>query len=146
MGGFALGLAVNLYVHGAWGILTALGGFGAAILIYLPLYLLRAMGGGDLKLMAALGTILGASLWFQLFIFTAIAGAIVAVAFLLVTGGLVTALRNIGFILSRLVRLKAPHHERPDLSVSSEKAVKLPHGASIAMGALALVWYHQHLL
>lgn len=146
MGGFVLGFAVNSYVHGAWGVLTALGGFGAAILIYLPLYLLRAMGGGDLKLMAALGAVLGATLWFQLFIFTSLAGLVVALVVLHMRGGLTNALRNVGFILGSLTRLRAPHKERPDLDVGSEKAIKLPHGASIAIGALLLVFYYQKIL
>lgn len=146
MGGFVLGFAVNIYVHGGWGVLTALGGFGAALLIYLPLYLLRAMGGGDLKLMAALGAVLGATLWFQLFIFTSLAGLVVALVVLHMRGGLTNALRNVGFILGSLTRLRAPHKERPDLDVGSEKAIKLPHGASIAIGALLLVFYYQKIL
>ena len=32
-------------------------GFGLAVLIYVPLFILRAMGGGDVKLMAAAGAI-----------------------------------------------------------------------------------------
>jgi prepilin peptidase CpaA len=145
VGGFALGIAANIYVYGPWGILTALGGFGLAVLIYLPLYLLRAMGGGDLKLMAALGTVLGATLWFQLFIFTSIVGLIVALVVLLIRGALSTTIRNVGFIVSSLVRLKAPHKERPDLDVGSAKAIKLAHGATIAIGALVLVYYCQNL-
>ena len=34
-------------------------GAGLALLIYVPLFALRAMGGGDVKLMAAVGAIVG---------------------------------------------------------------------------------------
>jgi prepilin peptidase CpaA len=104
------------------------------------------MGGGDLKLMAALGAVLGAGLWWQLFIYTAMVGAMVAVAILLYRGGLARALGNVVHILGSLTRGKAPYKERPDLDIASPKAVTLPHGASIAMGALLLVFQYRNLL
>ncbi len=44
---------------GALGLWKALAGLGLGLLIMLPLYMLRALGAGDVKLMAMVGAFLG---------------------------------------------------------------------------------------
>jgi prepilin peptidase CpaA len=46
--------------HGWWGWLYALGGAAAGFGVFLIFYLLGGMGGGDIKLMAGFGALLGA--------------------------------------------------------------------------------------
>ena len=46
----------------------------------LPGHLLGATGAGDVKLMAAIGTLVGPVLMVKVFLFTAIAGGVLAVA------------------------------------------------------------------
>jgi prepilin peptidase CpaA len=61
-------LLAGLHPEGI-GLLRALGGLALGLAIFLPLYLLRAMGAGDVKLMAMAGAFLGyaaiaeAALW-----------------------------------------------------------------------------------
>jgi prepilin peptidase CpaA len=133
IGGIALGFALNLWLGEGR---AALAGFGLAVAVYLPMFLLHAMGGGDLKLMAGVGAIAGATAWFGIFILTAILGGVAAVALLLARGGLGRALRNILHILKQVFRLRAPYREREELDVNSPRAVTLPHGAVIAAGTL----------
>ncbi len=70
--------------YGAWGALEALGGTAAGFAVFLIFYLLGGMGGGDVKLMAGFGALLGwpgvmwAALW------TALVGGFLAVGALLV--------------------------------------------------------------
>lgn len=113
--------------------------FGAllAIAVYLPLYLLHAVGGGDLKLMAAIGAIAGPANWLVIFVLASLIGGALAVAVVISRGRITTTLANIGAILGRLVRLQPPYRDRPDLDVSNPAAVRLPHGVSIAI-AVAL--------
>ena len=115
--------------------------FGAllAIAVYLPLYLLRAVGGGDLKLMAAIGSIAGPSNWLVIFVLASLIGGALALAVVLSRGRITTTLANIGAILARLVRLQAPYRDRPDLDVSNPAAIRLPHGVSIAIGVVLFV-------
>ena len=54
-------------------------GFGAGLLLMLPGHALGATGAGDVKLMAAIGAILGPSMVFSAFLATAVAGGIFAV-------------------------------------------------------------------
>lgn len=132
-GGILAGFALNA-AYGAWR--QAALGFALAAAVYLPLYLLRAMGGGDLKLMAAVGAITGPSIWLAIFVFTAILGGIAALALLSIRGGWSRALGNVVYILGQLLRLRAPRRGREDLDVASPRAVTLPHGVLIAAGAL----------
>jgi prepilin peptidase CpaA len=69
-------LAVSGY--GRIGAGAALAGCFVGLLIMLPGHLFGATGGGDVKLMAALGTLLGPADIITAFFFTAIAGGILA--------------------------------------------------------------------
>src|SRR3954468_19461743 len=74
------GVCAGLLLHGVtagWsGIGTSLGGMLLGFGVYLILYCLRAMGAGDVKLMAAVGAIIGPQQWVAVFVATAIAGGV----------------------------------------------------------------------
>ncbi len=139
LAGLAAGFGGHGVIEGWGGLRTAALGFGLACLIYLPLYLLRGMGGGDVKLMAAVGSLAGAMLWLWIFIFTAILGGVCAIALALWKGRLAQTLRNVGFIATEIARGRAPHERREDLDVKNPEALRLPHGAVIALGTLAVL-------
>jgi len=61
------------------GALYALGGTAAGFAVFLVFYLLGGMGGGDLKLMAGFGALLGIPGVFWAALWTALAGGILAV-------------------------------------------------------------------
>ena len=74
-GGFGWQIGQN----GAWGALQALGGTAAGFAVFLIFYLLGGMGGGDVKLMAGFGALLGwpGVLWAAMW--TAFIGGLLAV-------------------------------------------------------------------
>lgn len=78
------GFGWHLYAQGWRGLgaaaLGAIGGFA----IFLLFYLLGGMGGGDVKLMAGFGAIIGTSRLLEASLWTAILGALLAVAVLAV--------------------------------------------------------------
>lgn len=133
--GVILGLGLNTYLFKWGGLRLSLLGLGLAMLIYFPLYLLRGMGAGDVKLMAAIGSIAGPANWLGIFIITGLLGGIVAVWLLLSRGKLRNSLWNIGFALQRLASFRAPY-VREELDISSPRSMKLPHGVMIACGTL----------
>jgi len=137
--GLLLGFLLNGFLFYGQGVLRSAGGMGLALLIYLPMYVLRGMGGGDVKLMAALGAIAGWRLWLGIFIVSAILGGILAVILTLAKGRLRRTLWNVGFIVSELAHLRAPHLTRAELDVEDPKAVTLPHGTVIAVGVVTLL-------
>src|SRR3954467_10040203 len=77
--GLVSGFVLNAMLAGLAGLGDSLLGFGLALLIYVPLFVLRAMGGGDVKLMAALGSLSGPHNWLVLFVFASLAGGIFAI-------------------------------------------------------------------
>jgi prepilin peptidase CpaA len=59
---------------------AAFAGFALGLLVMLPGHLIGATGAGDVKLLAALGTLLGPKATILAFVYSAIAGGVLAVA------------------------------------------------------------------
>lgn len=117
-------------------------GAGLALLIYIPLFALRAVGGGDVKLMAAVGALAGPKSWIAIFLITALAGGAIALVMIAVKGRSARTLRNVGILLTELAHFRAPYRAEHELDVTSGQGLRLPHGCTIAVGALAWVGYH----
>ncbi len=138
----ALGLVLNGFFFHWHGVASAFLGIGVALLVYFPLYLLRGMGAGDVKLMMAIGAIVGPSNWFQIFVVTALCGGFFALCLVVLKRRFHDTVLNCYFLLSEMCHLRAPHRVSPQLDVSSSAALRLPHGVSIAVGAIAVLGFH----
>ena len=134
--GLLLGIAINSFLFEWAGLKLSLTGMAVGFGIYFPLYLLRGMGAGDVKLMAAIGAIVGWADWLGIFFLTAIVGGIAAVALLASRKQLASGFANVGYLLLLLLTFRAPYARKEELDVTSQKAVKLPHGVMIAWGCL----------
>jgi len=134
-----IGFGLNGFLYEWTGLRTAALGLGLAFLIYFPLYVLRGMGAGDVKLMGAVGSLVGAANWFGIFVLTAVLGGAVALILLLFKGRLLRTLSNVGYMLKELLFLRAPYMKKEELDVKNPKAFTLPHGAMIAIGSLAFL-------
>lgn len=134
--GAIAGFILNAALHGIPGARSSLLGLALGAAIFLPLFLLRGRGGGDVKLMAAAGAIAGPSNTFLIFVLTAVTGGILALVLLLWKGGLSTVLRNCAFILYELAHLRAPYHRHPELTLENSTTPKLPYAVPIALGSL----------
>lgn len=93
------GLAFHAFFSGS-GPLTALAGWLTGVLIFSPLFLLRGMGAGDLKLLGALGAWLGPLMAVRIGLWSALAGGVLAIAVALAHGYAGQALRNIRLLLT----------------------------------------------
>ena len=76
------GLGWQIGQHGWWGWLYALGGAAAGFGVFLIFYLLGGMGGGDIKLMAGFGALLGANRLLEAALWTAGTGGLLALGVL----------------------------------------------------------------
>jgi prepilin peptidase CpaA len=139
--GIALGVAVNA-VCGVDGLTNALLGMGSALAIYLPLFLVRGMGAGDVKLMAAVGALAGPQHWFQIFITTAVLGGISALALVSARGRWFETRSNLVLMGRELLAWRSPADASPELDFRSSKCLALPHGTTIAIGVLAFLLLH----
>ena len=84
----------DLVVNGVHGLGMAAAGWIVGILLFLPIFLLRGMGAGDVKLLAALGAWLGPLQVVWLALFASIAGGVMALLVATATGYLRTTFRN----------------------------------------------------
>jgi prepilin peptidase CpaA len=139
--GIAAGLAINtfLYGFGSPGLLSSVEGVGLALLIYGPLYAIRAMGAGDAKLMMAVGALVGPADWLRIFLITAILGGVIALVLMALRGRLRKSVWNVLFMTSELVRFRAPYMSREELDVKSGKGASLPHAITIFLGVVVFV-------
>jgi prepilin peptidase CpaA len=143
LSGVVLGLGLNTYFEGSAGALTAGGGLLVALCIYVPLYALKGMGAGDVKLMAAIGSVAGPENWFNIFIATALLGGLAALALVVLRRRTGQTMLNLSVIVGQLAKGKPPADQDGALSIHSEKSIKMPHGAIIAAGVglfLVLHW------
>jgi prepilin peptidase CpaA len=136
--GLAAGFTFQYYVQGPRGFLAAAEGMGLALLIYVPLWLLRGMGAGDAKLMAALGAIAGPAHWFVLFLVASILGGITAVVVAYRHGRAASTVINTLSLTKELVSFRAPWKALPQTDFRHEEALRIPHGAMIGGAALVL--------
>src|SRR3990167_7222316 len=77
------GQGFNSAIPGGLGWLAALKGLGVGMAVLLPIYWLRAMGAGDVKLMAMVGAFLGSSDVLGAVLATFIAGGVMALTVVL---------------------------------------------------------------
>ena len=92
------------------------------------------MGAGDLKLLAALGAIVGPSSTVSILIATAIAGGVLALIYAVYRGQVRTTFSNVGAILKFHALGGLQTH--PQLNLDNPAALRVPYGLAIAAGTL----------
>ena len=142
LSGIVLGFGCNTLLFGFAGLSRAGLGFLCAIVIYIPLYAVRGMGAGDVKLMAGVGAIAGPKGWMEIFLATALIGGIVSLAVVARKQRLRQTFWNVGTILTELLHFRAPARSDSRLDMRHREAIRLPHGAAIAAGSLAFLLFN----
>jgi prepilin peptidase CpaA len=118
------------------GILFAVGGLAVGLGVLLPLYVLRVMGAGDVKLMAMVGAFLGASATLNAVLATLIAGGVLAMVLALLNGTVVRMVRNVAMMFKGTLLTFATGVG--GLAVhGGPSAGKMPYGVAIATGTIA---------
>ena len=143
--GVLVGVGLNTFMYQGWpGLRLSLLGLAMGFGVYFVLYALRAMGAGDVKLMAAVGSMVGWGDWFGIFIITAIMGGVAALLLVLIRGRLKKTLFNVSFILSEMKSGRPAYLGKEELDVRNPKALGLPHGAVIAVGTITFLALASH--
>ncbi|MBA5606950.1 prepilin peptidase [Duganella sp. FT3S] len=118
---------------GALGLLDGLAGLGLGLALLLPMYLLGAMGAGDVKLMAMCGAFLGPRDVLGAALLTMLAGGVLALLVALGSGRLAQVLANLRqLLLHALVRAGTGGTTR--LDAPPVPTGKLAYAIAIATG------------
>lgn len=134
------GLGFASRLPGGLGFLSAVAGMAIGLGALLPMYLLRVMGAGDVKLMAMVGAFLGPEDAVGAVLGTFLAGGVLSLAYALKSGVLRRMLQNVRFIVYSSA-VKIAGGMPPSLDVVPESAGKFAYAVAIAVGSLGyLVW------
>jgi prepilin peptidase CpaA len=131
-------LVANVVVGGWSGGLSSLIGLVFGLAFFLLLMLLGAMGPGDVKLMAALGALLGIVHVFWIGLFTAVMGGVLALIYSASRGSL-PRLVNRTWRLVKFIVLTGRLPQAEELQASREDY--MPYALAIALGVAAQYLY-----
>ena len=139
-GAAAAAVVFHTVTRGGGGLVFATTGwFVGALIMFLP-FALRGLGGGDVKLVAALGAWLGPAnaLWVGLY--AGVAGFVMSLVVAGYCGYLRTALRNIWFLLQHWT----VNGIRPleDVSLEGSSGPRLAYALPIFAGLVLATWWH----
>jgi prepilin peptidase CpaA len=134
----AAGMAAAIVAHGGTGALSSAVGLIVGLMLFFPLFALKGLGAGDVKLMGALGAWLGATMVLGVAFYTTLSGGLLAVALIVKHryGG--QAVRNLWLLLThwRVSGLRP----LDALTLETSKGPKLPYALPIAVGLALAFW------
>jgi prepilin peptidase CpaA len=126
------GLSINAIFGGLNGALASVGGCLLAFMLMFMLHIFGAMGAGDVKLFAAIGSVLGASLVMPTFLVVVLTGGALAVVTMFRAGTVRETLWRVVQIFVGFL----PGWEMPRFSVPAERRYTIPYGVAITLGSL----------
>ena len=125
------GLGVGFAAAGVSGVplWASAAGFVLGLALMMPGHVLGATGAGDVKLMAAVGAIVGPAIVVTAFLFTAVAGGVLAVA-------VAARRRRLTATLAGTGRLVAGSADTRALLRTAPAASRFAYGPAIAVGSI----------
>lgn len=138
--GLGVAIVCQTMLPSGMGLWVSLQGMGLGLAMFLPMYFLRAMGAGDVKLMAMVGAFVGPQLIIGATLATLVAGGIMAVIATLWKKEFWKLIENLKVMfLGSMTRFAAGQLPLPEQPVAS--VGKLPYALAIAAGTLGyLAW------
>ena len=125
------GIGVGLAASGVSGVSLggSVAGFILGFLLMIPGHALGATGAGDVKFMAAVGAIVGPAMVVSAFLFTAVAGGVLAVAVALRRQRLAATLAGTGRLIA------APGEAKKEIQAATGSS-RFAYGPAIAIGSV----------
>jgi prepilin peptidase CpaA len=132
-----MALALRALV-GSGALVDGLLGAALALALLVPLFAMGGVGGGDAKLLVAVGAFLGPKGFIVAVLATAVTGGLMSLAYAVRRGVILPLLLHTGGLL-KYVFTGGRGGERRTLE--SPGALSIPYGVAIAAGALFALWY-----
>ena len=131
------GWAYCVYANGWDGLGISLLGTAVGLGLLLPAYAIGGMGAGDVKLLAGVGAWVHSEDTFYAFCFTAVIGALLAIAMVLVRKSWNKHYAQFWVILSEIMVIKNPETLAGIAAERKPSMMLLPYGIPIAIGSIA---------
>ncbi len=128
----ASGLFINFAAGGAGGLATSAGGCLMAFVLMLVLHVFGAMGAGDVKLFAAIGSVVGTALVPSTFVVVLLTGGVLAVYTMLRSRLFAETMLKVMHIFAGLL----PGWRMPRFAVPADRRHTIPYGVAITFGSL----------
>ena len=122
----ALGLLLGFVEAGTGGLLSSLLGLVVGLSLLLLFYLLGGVGAGDVKLLGAIGALMGTTFVIWTMFFTGLVGGVMALAIIIWQGSVKKTMTNLWFFLRHPVRARKAQ--------SQGEYQYLPYGVAISTG------------
>jgi len=108
------------------------------IALFLPMFALRGMGAGDVKLLAAVGAWLGPSQVAGVALAASLAGGVIAIVMAVSHGYLKTAFKNLWLLLMhwRVAGVRPLQH----VTLEGARGPRLAYAVPISIGTLVTLW------
>lgn len=151
--GILIGIVFNIFTGGWSGMLQGILGLFAGLVIFFLPFAMGGMGAGDVKLMGAIGALMGWQFSVMTALYSAIVGGVMVVIHLLYIGKLRETLKKmlyalINLLLQFAIRLgynetvyKA--HVKFSKNGHDYKKIYIPYGVAIAGGAVLVLIAYQ---
>ena len=132
LGGIIIGLSIHTYQNGFDGFLFSLSGMAVGFFLLIPFYAMKGMAAGDVKLMAAIGTFLGAYTTFIVVLSTLICGSILAIGYLLLKDKSSSTFKRYLTIMKTFVITHRWIYIKP--TSTDTGSLRFPYAAAILVG------------
>lgn len=129
-----LGLLINLLL-GKQAFQSSVIGMLVAFILFLIVFMIGGLGGGDVKLMTAIGAIKGYPFVMYAAFYSALVGGLMSIAIMIWKGRFLKGMRNIFRVIFSYIFSFIFPGVKP-LSLSPEESEKIPFGFAICLGTL----------
>lgn len=135
----AIGLLWHMASPYGHGVATAAGGIAIGFVSLAPFFLVGGMGGGDVKLMMAIGAVLGAPGTFIIFLASSLVTGFYAIYLMIANSSVAPTLDRLKLICYRCLVIGQhlayeDHHRVEGSHAKSGKVVLIPFGVMVAIG------------
>jgi prepilin peptidase CpaA len=129
-----LGIVVHTVAAGWSGAAASLEGAGLALAVLLPGVLLRGLGAGDWKLMAAIGALVGPLMFLFVLVGSLLVSGLMAIVAILRTQRVGETLRNMWVLVRGFFSFGL--RKNPTISLDNPALLKVPFGVAVAISTL----------
>jgi prepilin peptidase CpaA len=140
LAGLIVSLLLQVVTSEGAGWINWLSGIAVAFACFIPLYLLRGMAAGDVKLMMAVGGFLGYPLIITAVTYSYLAGGVIAISYVFIKGRFGLLMRNLYMMmLDRFIKTTS------GVSMGGEQVLKqsagsMTYAVAIAVGTLVTLY------